>query len=224
MFGRATKYIYSVHLKVVSYLHPNVQVPVMIRRLCDLQSQVKSRPTEPVQNRPQVEERYPSKSTEQQDGTEEDDVADDKERKERDGERPKGRSKHLSLLPSELKNGDGVCGSSSTRLLPDFVYLASPDPEDRQGGRGGGKSGVGKENGRKAKQKLNFTSSCQTEDGTGTKDASGQLTSSISWSEMSCMVIGSDYTLSPLSPATEQRLILQYLTPLGDYHEVTLPL
>uniref|UniRef100_A0A4W6BZ56 DDB1- and CUL4-associated factor 1 n=1 Tax=Lates calcarifer TaxID=8187 RepID=A0A4W6BZ56_LATCA len=43
---------------------------------------------------------------------------------------------------------------------------------------------------------------------------------SSSWSEMSSMVIGSDYRLSPLSPAMEQRLILQYLTPLGDYQEL----
>ncbi|XP_068171013.1 DDB1- and CUL4-associated factor 1-like isoform X1 [Antennarius striatus] len=41
-----------------------------------------------------------------------------------------------------------------------------------------------------------------------------------SWSEVSSMLIGSDYCLSPLSPAMEQRLLLQYLTPLGDHQEL----
>uniref|UniRef100_A0A8C3AJL9 DDB1- and CUL4-associated factor 1 n=1 Tax=Cyclopterus lumpus TaxID=8103 RepID=A0A8C3AJL9_CYCLU len=73
-------------------------------------------------------------------------------------------------------------------------------------------TGAATENGRKAKQKLNFTSSCRTEE----EEPSG----SAPWSEVSSMVIGSDHRLSPLSPATEQRLILQYLTPLGDYQEL----
>uniref|UniRef100_A0AAY5K7W3 DDB1- and CUL4-associated factor 1 n=1 Tax=Esox lucius TaxID=8010 RepID=A0AAY5K7W3_ESOLU len=41
-----------------------------------------------------------------------------------------------------------------------------------------------------------------------------------SWSEMSSWVIGTNYSLYPLTPAMEQRLILQYLTPLGDYQEL----
>uniref|UniRef100_A0A8C9XIT6 DDB1- and CUL4-associated factor 1 n=1 Tax=Sander lucioperca TaxID=283035 RepID=A0A8C9XIT6_SANLU len=79
-----------------------------------------------------------------------------------------------------------------------------------QGGRG------------KAKQKLNFasTSSCRAEDEAEASDHSDQPANSASWSEVSAMVIGSDYRLSPLSPAMEQRLILQYLTPLGDLQEL----
>ncbi|KAJ7999324.1 hypothetical protein DPEC_G00193200 [Dallia pectoralis] len=41
-----------------------------------------------------------------------------------------------------------------------------------------------------------------------------------SWSEMSSWVIGTNYSLYPLTPTMEQRLILQYLTPLGDYQEL----
>ncbi|XP_069792896.1 DDB1- and CUL4-associated factor 1-like isoform X1 [Narcine bancroftii] len=41
-----------------------------------------------------------------------------------------------------------------------------------------------------------------------------------SWSEMSPWVIGTNYSLYPLTPAIEQRLILQYLTPLGEYQEL----
>uniref|UniRef100_A0A7N6BNW4 DDB1- and CUL4-associated factor 1 n=1 Tax=Anabas testudineus TaxID=64144 RepID=A0A7N6BNW4_ANATE len=78
-----------------------------------------------------------------------------------------------------------------------------------------------KENGRKAKQKLHFIStSCRAEEEVERNDSSEQPTHSTSWSEVSSMVIGSDYRLSPLSSAMEQRLILQYLTPLGDYQEL----
>lgn len=44
--------------------------------------------------------------------------------------------------------------------------------------------------------------------------------SNSSWTEMSPWVIGNNYHLYPLTPEIEQRLILQYLTPLGEYQEV----
>uniref|UniRef100_A0A1A7X3W6 Vpr (HIV-1) binding protein n=1 Tax=Iconisemion striatum TaxID=60296 RepID=A0A1A7X3W6_9TELE len=44
--------------------------------------------------------------------------------------------------------------------------------------------------------------------------------SNSSWSEMSPWVIGNNYHLYPLTPEIEQRLILQYLTPLGEYQEL----
>lgn len=67
---------------------------------------------------------------------------------------------------------------------------------------------------RKAKQKLGFSSS----------DPERTLVelSNSSWSEMSPWVIGTNYTLCPMTSAIEQRLILQYLTPLGEYQEVSL--
>ena len=43
--------------------------------------------------------------------------------------------------------------------------------------------------------------------------------SNSSWAELQPLVIGS-YSLHPLTNSMKQRLILQYLTPLGDYHEV----
>lgn len=46
--------------------------------------------------------------------------------------------------------------------------------------------------------------------------------SNSSWSDMSPWVIGNNYHLYPLTPEIEQRLILQYLTPLGEYQEVGL--
>lgn len=67
-----------------------------------------------------------------------------------------------------------------------------------------------KEKGRKARQKLNFTSSWVQQ-----KQEEVLNGSSSSWS-----VRSSDSCLWPLSVVMEQRLLLQYLTPLGDYQEV----
>lgn len=64
---------------------------------------------------------------------------------------------------------------------------------------------------RKVKQKLCFSE---------LERAPSELSNS-SWSEMSPWVIGTSYSLSPLTPGIEQRLILQYLTPLGEYQEVS---
>lgn len=71
-----------------------------------------------------------------------------------------------------------------------------------------------RENFRKAKQKLGFS--------TSDPDRMFVELSNSSWSEMSPWVIGTNYTLYPMTPAIEQRLILQYLTPLGEYQEVSL--
>ncbi|XP_041804490.1 DDB1- and CUL4-associated factor 1-like isoform X2 [Chelmon rostratus] len=215
-----------------SYREENARlVPIMIQRLHELQTEEAESHVSPVktpQNLPQdsqVETSQTSSiSTAQQDKTE-----GEEEEGERSRPASKPSSKPLSQLGSALKAGgcsSSSSGSGSTRLLPDFIYQASPDPasretEDRQGGRGGGRRRAVKENGRKAKQKLNFTSSSRrTEEEVERSDSGDQPANSTSWSEMSLMVIGSDYRLSPLSPAMEQRLILQYLTPLGDYQEL----
>ncbi|XP_031159460.1 DDB1- and CUL4-associated factor 1-like isoform X2 [Sander lucioperca] len=213
-----------------SYREQNARlVPIMIQRLHELQTEEAKSRFSPATTPKNL--KTSSVPTDQRDKTEGDDAGEEeRERKERDGEssRPalKANSKPLSLLSSTQKNGGG---GSSTRLLPDFVYQASPDAataaareaEDRQGGRGRKRRAV-TENGRKAKQKLNFasTSSCRAEDEAEASDHSDQPANSASWSEVSAMVIGSDYRLSPLSPAMEQRLILQYLTPLGDLQEL----
>ncbi|XP_026204927.1 DDB1- and CUL4-associated factor 1-like isoform X2 [Anabas testudineus] len=223
-----------------SYREQNTQlVPIMIQRLHELQTeQARSDFSSPetAQDLPQDSQveaaQTSSTSTELQDKTEGEDVgAKDEETKGRDGEssRPVSKAGPKPLPSPAQKNGgcsSSSSGSSSTRLIPDFVYQASMDPssrdtEDRQGERGGGKRRMVKENGRKAKQKLHFIStSCRAEEEVERNDSSEQPTHSTSWSEVSSMVIGSDYRLSPLSSAMEQRLILQYLTPLGDYQEL----
>ncbi|KAG7493398.1 DDB1-and CUL4-associated factor 1-like isoform X1 [Solea senegalensis] len=182
-----------------SYKQENAQlVPIMIRRLHELQLEdaKNRRLSETPQNLPQdsqVENTQTSSiSTDLQDQTEEDVIQD----RERNGAKP----------------------------LPDSVHQANQDldfkkTEEKRGG--GGSRRTVKENGRKAKQKLNFTSSShEAEEETENSNGTDQPISSTSWSEMSSMVIGSDYCLSPLSPAMEQRLILQYLTPLGEYQEL----
>uniref|UniRef100_A0AAX7SWH4 DDB1- and CUL4-associated factor 1 n=1 Tax=Astatotilapia calliptera TaxID=8154 RepID=A0AAX7SWH4_ASTCA len=121
---------------------------------------------------------------------------------------------------SENLPQDSQAETAQTSVAPDS---ASRETEDMQGGRGGGggKKWAIKENERKAKQKLNITNSSDRsgEDAERT-EASEQPASTSSWSEMSSVMIGTDFRLSPLSPAMEQRLILQYLTPLGDYQEL----
>uniref|UniRef100_A0A3B4XQS5 DDB1- and CUL4-associated factor 1 n=1 Tax=Seriola lalandi dorsalis TaxID=1841481 RepID=A0A3B4XQS5_SERLL len=128
-----------------------------------------------------------------------------------------------SLIKSDKAEG-GAVGEEEDRKERDGESSrtkASRETEDKQGGAaGGGKKRTVKENGRKAKQKLNFTSGSSSKADEEGTDASNQPGNSSSWSEMSSMVIGSDYCLCPLSPAMEQRLILQYLTPLGDYQEL----
>lgn len=69
-----------------------------------------------------------------------------------------------------------------------------------------------RENGGKVKQKLNFS--------LPEPERSFSELSNSSWTEMSPWVIGNNYHLYPLTAGIEQRLILQYLTPLGEYQEV----
>lgn len=68
---------------------------------------------------------------------------------------------------------------------------------------------------KEAQMKLSIMTSCSTRE-----EERNRQPASSSWSEMSSVLIGSEYSLSPLSRAMEQRLILQYLSPLGDYQEV----
>lgn len=201
----------------------------MIKRLHELQSQEATShfsATHTSENLPQDSQA----ETAQTSGvtTAQQDPMEMEARNERAGEssRTTSNTKPMSLLGSAQKNGGR--SSSSARLLPGFVYQVAPDSasretEDMQGGRGGGggKKWAIKENERKAKQKLNITNSSDRsgEDAERT-EASEQPASTSSWSEMSSVMIGTDFRLSPLSPAMEQRLILQYLTPLGDYQEV----
>ncbi|XP_004559065.2 DDB1- and CUL4-associated factor 1 isoform X1 [Maylandia zebra] len=213
-----------------NYREENAQlVAVMIKRLHKLQSQEATShfsATHTSENLPQDSQA----ETAQTSGvtTAQQDPMEMEARNERAGEssRTTSNTKPTSLLGSAQKNGGR--SSSSARLLPGFVYQVAPDSasretEDMQGGRGGGggKKWAIKENERKAKQKLNITNSSDRsgEDAERT-EASEQPASTSSWSEMSSVMIGTDFRLSPLSPAMEQRLILQYLTPLGDYQEL----
>lgn len=71
-----------------------------------------------------------------------------------------------------------------------------------------------RESGKTSKQKLNFS--------LPEPERNFSELSNSSWSDMSPWVIGNNYHLYPLTPEIEQRLILQYLTPLGEYQEVGL--
>ncbi|XP_076411812.1 DDB1- and CUL4-associated factor 1-like isoform X1 [Peromyscus maniculatus bairdii] len=69
-----------------------------------------------------------------------------------------------------------------------------------------------RENVRRGQQKLDFSPS--------EPDGVFAELSNSSWSEMSPWVIGTNYTLYPMTPTIEQRLLLQYLTPVGEYQEL----
>ncbi|XP_030581654.1 DDB1- and CUL4-associated factor 1-like isoform X3 [Archocentrus centrarchus] len=194
-----------------SYRDENAQlVPIMIKRLHELQSQEATShlsPTHTSEKLPQdsqVEATRTSNVTADQQDRIEWVEEEEEEEEERAGEssRTTSKTKPVSLLGSAQKS------SRSTRLLPGGL----------------GKKRAIKENGRKAKQKLNFTTSSSSstteEDEERTEPSKQPASTSSSWSEMSSMMIGSDFCLSPLSLATEQRLILQYLTQLGEYQEL----
>ncbi|XP_067360198.1 DDB1- and CUL4-associated factor 1-like isoform X2 [Channa argus] len=227
----------SLQEVAANYREQNAQlVAIMIRRLHELQAKEATSqfcPSETPDNLPQdsqVKTAHTSSISKnlqgnKAEGEDEGEEEEEEERRQIDTEssRPvsKTNSKPLSLISSAQT-------SSSTQQLPDFIYPASMDPattetEHKQGGREGErKRQEVKENGRKAKQKVNFTSSssCRTEEEVERNDSREQRNNSSSWSELSPMLIGSEYCLSPLSAAMEQRLILQYLTPLGDYQEL----
>lgn len=100
-------------------------------------------------------------------------------------------------------------GVKGVMKLPVPHYSESEIPGD---GAKDSRKRMERENGRKAKQKLNFS--------LPEPERSFSELSNSSWSEMSPWVIGNSYHLYPLTAGIEQRLILQYLTPLGEYQEV----
>uniref|UniRef100_A0AAX7UPC0 DDB1- and CUL4-associated factor 1 n=1 Tax=Astatotilapia calliptera TaxID=8154 RepID=A0AAX7UPC0_ASTCA len=116
----------------------------------------------------------------------------------RDIKRPSPR-KTLSepLLPLDEETVDGDGEISFSTMEPENDYL---------------KRRAERESGRTSKQKLNFS--------LPEPERNFSELSNSSWTEMSPWVIGNNYHLYPLTPEIEQRLILQYLTPLGEYQEL----
>lgn len=119
-------------------------------------------------------------------------------------------SRSHQLLTQEEQEEEA--GSSKSRpdsaLKPEPSLTrpqASSGPAGERGGGGGGGRCAGKENGRKAKQKLNV--GCSSEEVLNDPSSSSSEGSSAGGPE-------------PLSRVLEQRLLLQYLTPLGDHQEV----
>ncbi|XP_055016136.1 DDB1- and CUL4-associated factor 1-like isoform X2 [Boleophthalmus pectinirostris] len=142
-------------------------------------------------------------------------------------EESNGKSKTTFSSPQKNTNGGGSSSSSSSgvnncamskQLFPNSANETSPDNLDVPSTGRKRKYENGNEKG-KLIRKSNDKSS-EPEEETETREEAGPATNGASWSEMSSMVIGSEYSLSPLTPAMEQRLILQYLTPLGDYQEL----
>lgn len=185
------------------------QVHMKIQRLVRLQTSSSS------QDLPQAPQEEAAQMSQNQKAG--DDAA---QEEEADRGASRGSSQARPSSPLGCHPNDCESSSSSTQTAPHphsgGLESASKEVEDAHGG--GGRRPTLQENGRKAKQKSNCSAGReQEEEG---PDSGAQPTNTASWSEMSSMLIGSDYRLLPLSPAMEQRLILQYLTSLGDYQEV----
>lgn len=124
---------------------------------------------------------------------------------------------HLNYLNHTHKTSS--CANSAVKGLMKPVSAPPPlsnrdFPDGREEGSTHLKRRAERENGRKVKQKLNFS--------LPDPERNFSELSNSSWSEMSPWVIGNNYHLYPLTPEMEQRLILQYLTPLGEYQEVSV--
>uniref|UniRef100_A0A7N6AN60 DDB1- and CUL4-associated factor 1 n=1 Tax=Anabas testudineus TaxID=64144 RepID=A0A7N6AN60_ANATE len=104
------------------------------------------------------------------------------------------------LLPLDEETVDG--GFEEKSFTPD----RNGTEKEKTGSR------AKRESGKTSKQKLHFSSP--------ELERNFSELSNSSWSEMSPWVIGNNYHLYPLTPEIEQRLILQYLTPLGEYQEL----
>ncbi|XP_045065489.1 DDB1- and CUL4-associated factor 1-like [Coregonus clupeaformis] len=122
---------------------------------------------------------------------------------------------HLNYLNSSHKTSSRTSSSVKGLMKPVSAppSLSHRDfPDGRAEGSSHLKRRAERENGRKVKQKLNFS--------LPEPERNFSELSNSSWSEMSPWVIGNNYHLYPLTPEMEQRLILQYLTPLGEYQEL----
>ncbi|KAK6318699.1 hypothetical protein J4Q44_G00099100 [Coregonus suidteri] len=195
---------------------------------------------EPTDRDPNEEE---SSTPQQNTATDNEEEEEEEEEEERKDKKERGRETTCSSSRAALSRpkpsfhlGKAQKTSSCVSVKPiqDALYQPGPCPDTSLGGpetrgqeSGGGlwrkRTATVRENGRKAKQKLHFAASStdpERERGRGLSCSTGSDQSNSSWSEMSSWVIGDNYRLYPLTPAIEQRLILQYLTPLGDYQEL----
>ncbi|KAL1021566.1 hypothetical protein UPYG_G00014890 [Umbra pygmaea] len=149
-------------------------------------------------------------------GAERDDDADGQEEDgEENPELNKEISFHLNYLNSAYKTSSRASSATKGTMTPVSAppSLSHRDfPDGRAEGSSHLKRRAERENGRKVKQKLNFS--------LPEPERNFSELSNSSWSEMSPWVIGNNYHLYPLTPEMEQRLILQYLTPLGEYQEL----
>ncbi|XP_036434550.1 DDB1- and CUL4-associated factor 1 isoform X3 [Colossoma macropomum] len=120
----------------------------------------------------------------------------------------------ISSQPGSAQKSSGRANLGIKGLMKPASALQSETDEPDGPGEGvrDWRKRLERENGRKAKQKLNFS--------LPEPERSFSELSNSSWSEMSPWVIGNNYHLYPLTPGIEQRLILQYLTPLGEYQEL----
>lgn len=134
---------------------------------------------------------------------------------EEDGEIPFSTLEPENELSFRLNSPHKTSSHANSAVKTMMKPMSAPGSLIHQGMSDGSsylKRKAERESGRTLKQKLNFS--------LPDPDRNFSELSNSSWSETSPWVIGNNYHLYPLTPEIEQRLILQYLTPLGEYQEV----
>lgn len=134
---------------------------------------------------------------------------------EEDGEIPLSTIEPENELSFRLNSPHKTSSRASSAVKTMMKPMSAPGSLTHQGMSDGSsylRRRAERESGRTSKQKLNFS--------LPEPERNFSELSNSSWSEMSPWVIGNNYHLYPLTPEIEQRLILQYLTPLGEYQEV----
>ncbi|KAI3356904.1 hypothetical protein L3Q82_003551 [Scortum barcoo] len=134
---------------------------------------------------------------------------------EEDGEIPLSTIEPENELSFRLNSPHKTSSRANSAVKTMMKPMSAPGSLTHQGMSDGSsylKRKTERESGRTSKQKLNFS--------LPEPERNFSELSNSSWSEMSPWVIGNNYHLYPLTPEIEQRLILQYLTPLGEYQEL----
>uniref|UniRef100_A0A8C2XK60 DDB1- and CUL4-associated factor 1 n=1 Tax=Cyclopterus lumpus TaxID=8103 RepID=A0A8C2XK60_CYCLU len=170
----------------------SVLVPLMLHRMRELQDK-------DAENKRDIKRPSPRKSLSEPLLPLDEETVDgaEKEGPEEDGEIPFSTAEPENELSFRLNSPHKAGGRANSAVKTMMNYL---------------KRKAERESGRTLKQKLNFS--------LPDPDRNFSELSNSSWSETSPWVIGNNYHLFPLTPEIEQRLILQYLTPLGEYQEL----
>ncbi|PIK60089.1 hypothetical protein BSL78_02994 [Apostichopus japonicus] len=207
-------------------------VPIMMQRLHDLKKEVSE--DSPSSSSPadmdQSEDLRPFKCFSAKDNKEQEEqrTGDDNVKTLPKEEKPSESSERLKnqdKLPDNLRNSSSSHRNASrTKSSKDNKSLRKSDSDKNRSKKHAAHSKQGKEkvySGRgKQSAKLKAKSSLKTVNSKSSNSTElDPDCSNSSWIELSQLIIGS-YSIYPVTKSTQQRFILEYLTPLGEYQEL----